>query len=57
VLEGQPGPHRDIALVNAAPAIVLADLAVGFTEAMALAIESIDSGAASAVLDAAVMFR
>lgn len=56
VLGGERGPYRDIALVNAAPAIVLADLAVGFMEAMGLATESVDSGAASAVLDAAVSF-
>jgi anthranilate phosphoribosyltransferase len=56
VLAGEPGPHRDISLVNAAPAIVLADLAVGFTEAMEIAIEAVDSGAASSVLDAARSF-
>lgn len=56
VLAGVRGPHRDIALVNAAPAIVLADLAVGFTDAMDIAIEAIDSGAASSVLDAAMSF-
>ena len=56
VLGGEPGPHRDIALVNAAPAIVLGDLAVGFTEAMALATESVDSGAAARALDSAVRF-
>jgi anthranilate phosphoribosyltransferase len=56
VLAGEPGPHRDIALVNAAPAIVLADLAIGFIEAMELAGKSVDSGAASSVLDAAVSF-
>lgn len=46
VLSGTPGPKRDIALVNAAPAIVLAGKASGFVEAMELAVESIDSGAA-----------
>lgn len=56
VLAGEPGPHRDIALVNAAPAIVLGDLAIGFTEAMTLAAESVDSGAAANVLDRAVRF-
>jgi anthranilate phosphoribosyltransferase len=54
VLEGVRGPHRDIALVNAAPAIVLADLAVGFTDAMDIATEALDSGAASRVLDTAM---
>jgi len=56
VLAGRPGPHRDIALVNAAPAIVLADLAIGFTEAMELAAESVDSGSASSALDESLQF-
>jgi len=50
VLDGERGPHRDIALVNAAPAIVLADLAPGFEAAMEIAAESVDSGSASRVL-------
>jgi anthranilate phosphoribosyltransferase len=56
VLAGDPGAHRDISLVNASPAIVLADLAPGFTEAMDLAAESVDSGAAAGVLEAAISF-
>jgi anthranilate phosphoribosyltransferase len=56
VLAGDPGAHRDISLVNASPAIVLADLAPGFTEAMDLAAESVDSGAAARVLEAAISF-
>jgi anthranilate phosphoribosyltransferase len=51
VLDGAAGPHRDIALVNAAPAIVLAGLASGFSEAMALATVSVDSGAAGSALE------
>jgi anthranilate phosphoribosyltransferase len=47
ILAGEKGPKRDVALVNAAPAIVLADLAEGFIEAMQLAVESVDSGAAA----------
>lgn len=54
VLDGVRGPHRDIALVNAAPAIVLADLAPGFEAAMGLAVESVDSGSASRVLTEAL---
>ncbi|MBT8213256.1 MAG: anthranilate phosphoribosyltransferase [Acidimicrobiia bacterium] len=54
VLAGEPGPKRDIALVNAAPAIVVAGLADGFTEAMALAAQSVDSGDAAAVVEKAV---
>ncbi len=56
ILAGEPGPKRDIALVNAAPAIVLAELAVGFVDAMELAAKSVDSGAAAAVLNSAVRF-
>ncbi len=51
VLEGSPGPQRDVALVNAAPAIVAVGLADGFTEAMALAARAVDSGAAAATLE------
>lgn len=54
VLGGDRGPHRDIALVNATPAIVAAGLAEGFSEAMALAAEAVDSGDAAAVLERAV---
>ncbi|MEN8239297.1 MAG: anthranilate phosphoribosyltransferase [Actinomycetota bacterium] len=57
ILNGVRGPRRDIALVNAAPAIVLADLADGFVEAMQLATESVDSGAAAAVLDRVIAFN
>lgn len=53
ILAGEAGPRRDIVLVNATPALVAAGLAVGFTEAMALAANSIDSGAALGVLEAA----
>lgn len=56
VLNGVRGPQRDISLVNAAPAIVAAGLADGFTEAMGLAIQALDSGDARAVLDRAVAY-
>jgi len=56
VLDGVTGPKRDIAVVNAAPAIVVAGLADGFVEAVDLAKESIDSGGARAVLDRAITF-
>lgn len=51
ILAGEQGPKRDIAVVNAAPAIVVAGLASGFEEAVVKAVESIDSGSAAAVLD------
>lgn len=47
VLEGDHGPRRDVAVVNAAPAIVLAGIAEGFVPAVEVAQESIDSGAAA----------
>jgi anthranilate phosphoribosyltransferase len=50
VLAGRPGPRRDATLINAAPAIVAAGRAGGFLEAMEVARDSIDSGAAAAVL-------
>ncbi|MGB9357427.1 MAG: anthranilate phosphoribosyltransferase [Acidimicrobiia bacterium] len=56
ILAGRPGPKRDIAIVNAAPAIVVAGLADGFVEAVQLAAEGIDSGDAQAVLERAIAF-
>lgn len=56
VLEGAAGAHRDIVVVNAAPAIVVAGLADGFAEGIALAQLAIDGGAAAAVLAQAVEF-
>jgi anthranilate phosphoribosyltransferase len=56
ILDGEGGPRRDIALVNAAPVIVAAGLADGFAEGMELAAEAVDSGDARAVLDRAVEF-
>jgi len=54
VLGGERGPHRDISLVNASPAIVAAGLADGFTEAMEIAAQAVDSGDALGVLQRAV---
>jgi anthranilate phosphoribosyltransferase len=50
VLGGDGGPRADAAIVNAAPAIVLAGLADGFVPAVELARESIASGAAAQAL-------
>jgi len=52
VLTGGRGPARDIVLVNASAGVVAAGRADSFSEAMALAAESIDSGAAQAKVDA-----
>jgi anthranilate phosphoribosyltransferase len=54
ILSGEPGPQRDIALINALPAIVAFGLADGFGDAFALAVDSIDAGAAARVLDHSV---
>ncbi|MGI9666508.1 MAG: anthranilate phosphoribosyltransferase [Acidimicrobiia bacterium] len=51
ILSGDPGPKRDAAVINAAPAIVLAGLAEGFAEAVQAAATSIDSGAAQGALE------
>ena len=48
VLDGAPGPQRDIVLVNASAALVAAGRAETFREGMRLAGSSIDSGAARA---------
>ena len=50
VLRGESGPRRDIVLVNAAAALVLAGRAKDFRGGVVLAGESIDSGAAAAKL-------
>jgi len=52
VLSGEPGPRRDVVLLNAAAAIAAADLASSLAEAVPIAQESIDSGAALAKLEA-----
>ncbi|NQV05429.1 anthranilate phosphoribosyltransferase [bacterium] len=54
ILAGDPGPKRDIALVNAAPGIVAAGLAEGFAEGVVLAQDAVDSGRAEAVLDTVI---
>jgi anthranilate phosphoribosyltransferase len=50
------GPHRDVVLANAAGALVVAGRAADFLDGVRLATESIDSGAASAKLEALVAF-
>jgi len=46
ILEGEPGPRRDIVLLNAAAALLTAGLAAGWKEGVAQAAASIDSGEA-----------
>jgi anthranilate synthase/phosphoribosyltransferase len=52
VLAGDPGPKRDVVLLNAAAAILAADLAPDFASAIEAARASIDSGSAGRVLEA-----
>lgn len=56
VLEGKRGPHRDIVLLNAAPAIVAGEGAGNLRGAVERAAKSIDSGAALDKLEQLVKF-
>jgi anthranilate phosphoribosyltransferase len=56
VLDGQTGPKRDIVLVNAAAALLLAHRADDVRAGMELAQESIDSGAAKRKLEELAAF-
>jgi anthranilate phosphoribosyltransferase len=47
VLEGKPGAYRDVALFNAGAALVVAGRARDLKEGVALAVKSIDTGAAA----------
>ena len=51
LLGGEPGPVRDVVVLNAAAALVVADAAPDLDAAIALAGRVIDEGAASAALD------
>jgi anthranilate phosphoribosyltransferase len=50
VLAGEPGPARDVVVLNAAAAILAAGAAVTLADAADQARRAIDSGAAEAVL-------
>lgn len=56
VLNGEPGPRRDIVLLNSAAAFVASSKAADFAEGAAIAAESIDSGKARAKLQRLVEF-
>jgi anthranilate phosphoribosyltransferase len=56
ILEGAPGPRRDIVLVNAAAALVAVGRVRDFREGVALAAEAIDSGAARGKAEALARF-
>ena len=51
VLAGEPGPHRDLVVLNAAAAIYVGGLAADLQEGVAKATEAINSGAAANVLE------
>ncbi len=51
VLDGTPGAHRDIAVLNAAAGLVAAGAATTFEDGVSKAQHSIDEGAAAAALD------
>jgi anthranilate phosphoribosyltransferase len=51
VLGGEAGPHRDIVVLNAGAGLVVGGRVATLAEGIALARETIDSGAASATLD------
>lgn len=50
VLDGKPSAYRDVALMNAAAALVVAGRAKDLKEGVAIGARSIDSGAANAKL-------
>lgn len=50
VLNGEPGPYRDVALLNAAAALTVAGRAKTLRDGVALGVKSLDSGAAAARL-------
>ncbi len=56
ILEGAPGPCRDVVVLNAAAALVAAGSAEDLREGVNLAEKSLDSGAARSKLDALVRF-
>jgi anthranilate phosphoribosyltransferase len=54
ILDGEPGPRRDVVLINAAAALVAGARARDLKEGVSLAAQSIDTGAARARLEALV---
>ena len=56
VLKGQPGPRRDIAVMNAAAALVASGIAANFQDGAQLAANAISSGLAQKKLAALVAF-
>ena len=51
MLGGEPGPHRDIVLLNAAAALVVAGKVTDVAAGIEAAAESVDSGLAANALE------
>ena len=51
LLDGAPGPYRDVVLYNGAGALVVAGKAKSLTDGVALAADAIDAGRAKATLE------
>ena len=51
IVEGAPGPHRDIVVLNAGAALFVANVAHTLEEGVGAAQQAIDSGAAASTLD------
>jgi anthranilate phosphoribosyltransferase len=54
VLEGEQGPRRDIGIINAAAALIVAGRVDDLQDGLALASDAIDAGRAVGVLDALI---
>lgn len=51
LLQGEPGPYRDIVVLNAAAALIVAGIAVSLHDGVSKAQEAIDDGRAARALD------
>ena len=51
ILDGEPGPRRDVVVLNAGAALEVAGVASSLEHGMQLAVRSIDEGAAAAALE------
>jgi anthranilate phosphoribosyltransferase len=56
ILNGDPGPKRDMVLLNSAAAFVAAGICENFSEGLAIAADAIDSGKARRKLDRLIEF-
>ena len=56
VLDGDRGPRRDVVMLNAAAALLASSRAENFSDGVALAAESIDSGKAREKLQSLIDF-